>query len=233
MPRDAVAHDGETLRARNVVIATGAHHTPRIPEFAANLDPRVRQLHSSEYGRAVIPSGPVLVVGGRNSGAEIAVELGRTHDVTLAIGTQPPLAPARWRSPACWRVAQLRSWVLGGRLLPRWLPWPIGIPYGVEVDILRAQREGLITLKPRVVDASGQAVRFADGTYEAVRSIVWASGFRNDDSWIDAPQGNDGIVAGPHHRGPVRGLWTNRASLLASLHWGALDIVADLAGSGR
>ena len=233
VPRDAVAHGGETLRARNVVIATGAHHAPRIPGFAANLDAEVRQLHSREYGRATLPPGPVLVVGGRNSGAEIAVELGRTHEVTLAIGTQPPLAPARWRSPAWWHIAQLRSWVLRGRLLPRWLPWPIGIPYNVEVDIARAQCEGLITLKPRAVDARGDAVRFADGTAEAVSTIVWASGFRNDDSWIDVPQGDDGIVVGPHHRGPVPGLWTNRASLLASLHWGALDVAADLAGSGR
>ncbi len=232
MPRHATAHD-VMLRARSVVIATGAHRTPRIPAFAASLDAGVRQLHSCDYGRAVIPSGPVLVVGGRNSGAEIAVELGRTHDVTLAIGTQPPFAPARWRSPAWWHGAQLRSWVLRGRLLPRWLPWPIGIPYNVEIDIVRAEHDGLITLKPRVVDARGDAVRFADGSSLAVPTIVWASGFRNDDSWIDVPQGDEGIVVGPHRRSAVPGLWTNRASLLASLHWGALDVAADIARSRR
>ena len=230
---DATTRGTDTLRARNVVIATGAHCTPRIPAFATSLDPHVRQLHSSDYGGAVIPPGPVLVVGGRNSGAEIAVELARTHDVTLAIGTQPPLAPARWRSPAWWHGAQFRSWVLRGRLLPRWLPWPIGIPYNVEVDIARAQREGLIRLRPRVVGASGGAVRFLDATRESVSTIVWASGFRNDDSWVEVAQGEEGIAVGPHRRAPVPGLWANRASLLASLHWGALDVAADLARSRR
>jgi putative flavoprotein involved in K+ transport len=223
---------GEALRARHVVVATGAHQTPRIPPFASRLDRGVLQLHSSEYGRSgPLPDGPVVVVGARNSGAEIAVELARGHDTTLSIGTQPPLAPARWRSTRAWRVAQLRSWVLRGQLLPKWLPWPIGIPYNVEVDIARAERDHLIALRPRAVDARGDEVRFADGSTARPRTVVWASGFRNDDSWIDVPSGEDGLAVGPYRRGPVPGLWVVRASLLASLHWGALDAAADIARS--
>ena len=225
---------GEALRARSVVIATGAHQTPRLPPFASRLDQSVLQLHSSQYGRiGPLPDGPVLVVGARNAGAEIAVELARTHDTTLSIGTQPPLAPRRWRSTRAWRVAQVRSWILRGRLLPKWLPWPIGVPYNVEVDIQRAAREGRIALRPRAVDASGEEVRFADGRAERFRTVVWATGFRLDDSWIDVPSGENGIAVGPHRRGSVPGLWIVRANLLASLHWGALDAVSDLDRSRR
>src|SRR3712207_546662 len=37
------------LEARNVVVATGAFHRPKVPAFAARLDPAIHQLHSSAY----------------------------------------------------------------------------------------------------------------------------------------------------------------------------------------
>jgi len=76
-------------------------------------------------------------------------------------------------------------------------------------------------------------VRFADGSAMKPRIVVWATGFRIDDTWIDVPSRPDGIRVGRHRRGPVPGLWIVRANLLASLHWGALDVAADLARSGR
>jgi len=82
------------------------------------------------------------------------------------------------------------------------------------------------------VDATGAEVRFANGSTERFRSVIFATGFRVDDSWIDAPT-TDGVVpVGPHRRGPVSGLWVVRANLLASLHFGALEAAADIARSG-
>ena len=229
----AASVDDGVITARNVVIANGAHRTPRIPALASRLDPAVLQLHSSEFGRAGrLPPGPVLVVGGRNSGAEIAMELAGTHEVTLTFDKGTSYAPARWRSPAWWRTAQLRSWVLRGAILPGPLPWPLKPPAGkwVEVDVRRAEREGALRLVPRAVDATGDEVRFSDGSTERPRIVIWATGFRIDDSWIDVPSGEDGIKVGRHRRGPVPGLWIVRANLLASLHFGALDAAADIAG---
>lgn len=228
--------DGSVISARNVVIATGAHQAPKIPAFASRLDPAVLQLHSSEYGRAgPLPRGPVLVVGGRNSGAEIAIELARTHEVTLTFDDRTRYAPARWRSTAWWRVAQFRSWALRGAIVPGPFPWPIKPPAGrwVEVDVRRAAREGRLRLVPRVVDATPDGVRLLDGRIASVRSIVWATGFRIDDSWIDAPSTDRGVPIGPRRRGPVPGLWLVRANLLASLHFGALDAADDIVRSRR
>ena len=224
------------LRAKNVVIATGAHRTPKIPAFASRLDPALLQLHSSEYGRAgALPPGPVLVVGGRNSGAEIAMELAGAHEVSLTFDSRTRYAPSRWRSTAWWRAAQFRSWALRGAIVPGPLPWPLKPPAGrwVEVDVRRAEREGALRLVPRAVDAVKDAVGFADGRTERFRSVVWATGFRLDDSWIDVPSAPDGIRVGRHGRGPVPGVWIVRANLLASLHWGALDAAADIARARR
>lgn len=228
--------DGGVITARNVVIAYGAHRTPKIPAFASRLDPAVLQLHSSEYGRAgALPPGPVLVVGGRNSGAEIAMELAGTHDVALTFDNGTTYAPARWRSTGWWRTAQFRSWALRGAILPGPFPWPLKPPAGkwVEVDVQRAEREGTLRLVPRATDAVRDEVRFSDGSAERPRMVIWATGFRIDDSWIDLPSGPDGLRVGRHRRGPVPGLWIVRASLLASLHWGALDAAADIARSRR
>ena len=47
--RYAIETNGERISAYNVVVATGAFHNPRIPEFADKLDPDIVQMHSSQY----------------------------------------------------------------------------------------------------------------------------------------------------------------------------------------
>ena len=50
--RWAVQLGDERLLADNVVVATGTFgRTPYLPDFAVDLDPAIRQLHSSEYRR--------------------------------------------------------------------------------------------------------------------------------------------------------------------------------------
>ena len=69
----------------NVVVAMSSWQVPAIPEFAADLDPRITQLHSAAYrGPQQLRPGPVLVAGAGNSGAEIALELVGQHDTILA-----------------------------------------------------------------------------------------------------------------------------------------------------
>jgi putative flavoprotein involved in K+ transport len=233
--RDAAPDRAEILHARNVVVATGGHHTPRIPPFASNLGPAVRQMHSRDYGRAdPVPPGPVLVVGPQNSGIEIAMDLAPSHQVTIAVGSvRPTYAPDRWRSPTWWRIAQLRSWLLRGAILPGPWPWPLKPPLGkwIELDLDRAEREGRFATAGRAIDATASNVRFADGRELAPRTVIWATGFRPDDTWIDVPNEQGAIKVRRHRRGPVPGLWINRANLLASLHWGALDIASDIGRS--
>jgi len=79
--------------ADNVVVACGAYQAPRLPSFAAQLDPGILQLHSSAYRNPTqLHHGPVLVVGAGNSGAEIAVEAARDHATWLSgrdVGQEP------------------------------------------------------------------------------------------------------------------------------------------------
>lgn len=227
-----VTLEGDAIRARNVVVATGGHQTPRIPTFASKLDDRIRQLHSRDFGRAAaLPPGPVLIVGARNSGVEIAMDLARSHEVTLAIGSRSTYAPARWRSPLWWRLAQLRNTLFHGWVPPGPWPWPIKPPAGrwIEVDLDRAEREGVLRTASRAVAAEGDVVRFAGGDEMRPRTVIWATGFRNDDAWIDVPSSERGIAVGRHRHGPIEGLYLTRANLLASLYWSGLAVAADIA----
>jgi putative flavoprotein involved in K+ transport len=71
--------------ADRVVVAAASYQKPRVPEFARELGADIVQLHSHEYRNpAQLPDGPVLLVGAGNSGAEIAMELARTHTVYLS-----------------------------------------------------------------------------------------------------------------------------------------------------
>ena len=61
-----------TYHAQNVIIATGAFHTPYIPSIAQELDSSIFQLHSTNYHKPADVNGQdILVVGAGNSGAEI------------------------------------------------------------------------------------------------------------------------------------------------------------------
>ena len=98
----------EQLVADNVVVATGTFgRTPSIPEFALDLDPSIRQLHSSEYRRPTqLKPGPVLVVGASHSGTDIAFEVAATHPTILA-GRDPGQLPVRldhWSARLFWPV---------------------------------------------------------------------------------------------------------------------------------
>ena len=88
--------DDRTYEADQVVIATGPFQIPRVPEMAERLNPDIVQLHSSAYrGPGTLPAGPVLVVGGGNTGFQIAQELSGTHEVHLSIGSRQTPLPQR------------------------------------------------------------------------------------------------------------------------------------------
>ena len=94
----AVLTDHGELRARNVVIATGPHQRPQIPQLSAGFPADVVQLHASEYRNpGALPAGAVLVVGSGASGCQIVdelVEAGRR--VYLSVGRHRRF-PRRYR----------------------------------------------------------------------------------------------------------------------------------------
>ena len=92
----------QTYRAREVVVATGPFQVPFVPPQAAKLDASVTQLHSADYRNPqALSDGPVLVVGGGNSGFQIAEELAATRQVDLSIAATIRCCPSGWGAATC------------------------------------------------------------------------------------------------------------------------------------
>lgn len=83
-----------TLRAGQVVVASGGYHTPIVPRWAERLPAGLVQMHSEQYRNpAQLPEGAVLVVGCGQSGAQIAEDLHLAgRQVVLATGNAPRCA---------------------------------------------------------------------------------------------------------------------------------------------
>ena len=177
----------QTFLARRVVVATGPFQVPFIPAAARGLDSAVAQIHSADYRNPqALPDGPVLVVGGGNSGLQIAEELSASRRVDVSVGANPPMLPQR----------------LLGRDLFWWLTHlglmrvPAESRLGRRVQargefVIGTSRRSLkragVTFRPRLVAADGRTVRFADGSTLDADVVLWATGYRTDYSWISIP----------------------------------------------
>jgi hypothetical protein len=134
-----------------------------------------------------LPDGPVLVVGGGNSGVQIAEELAATRTVDLSIATTYPMLPQRFLGrDLFWWLTRLRlmrvtaSSRLGRRVAGRG-------EFVIGTNRRRLEGKG-VRFRPRLVDAEGRAVRFADHSLlEEVGVVVWATGYRSDYAWIHLP----------------------------------------------
>jgi len=91
-----VRTDDEVFRAQQVLVATGPFQSPFTPEAGHGFDGSVTQIHNTDYRNPHSrPSGSVLVVGGGNSGLQIAHELVATRQVDVSVGEKVPMLPQR------------------------------------------------------------------------------------------------------------------------------------------
>ncbi|WP_369135538.1 flavin-containing monooxygenase [Modestobacter sp. I12A-02662] len=186
-----------TVRAKQVVVATGPFQVPHVPAVADRLDPGVPQLHSADYRnpRQLPGAGRVLVVGAANSGLQIAAELGATQPVTVAVGTRPTELPQRIAG------RDLFSWLTRSGFLTVPAHTRIARRLRARGDLVigtrsRALRRRGIDFRPRLTDLGGRTATFADGTTVDVDAVVWATGYRPDHSWLHVP----GVVVDGHVR---------------------------------
>jgi len=203
---------GGPLLARQVVLAAGPFTRPRVPAAAGQLAHSVQQLHSSAYRRpADVPPGPVLVVGGGNSAAQLAVELAATHQVTVVAPSEPRFLAERVLGVSVY------WWLLLSGLLNAGSDSRVA--RGVRMrgdaivgrDLARLRDEGTIGwLTGRVMGAEGSAVRLADGRAVEVSAVLWCTGSLPETGWVDVPGALDAEGLPLHTLG---------ASPVAGLHW--------------
>jgi putative flavoprotein involved in K+ transport len=200
------ATGGRRLTARNVVIATGYNHTPRVPDWPGRDTYEGELLHAAHYRNGKPYEGrDVLVVGVGNTGAEIAVDLAESGAarVRLAVRTPPHIMR---RSTAGWPAQRTGILV---RRLPTGLvdliaPYVerISVPdlseYGLprpdnglysrvrdgsipvqDVGLIAAVQSRKVEPVPAVEGFDGREVLLADGSRITPDVMIAATGYRN------------------------------------------------------
>ena len=195
------------IEADNVVVAMANFQKPRVPSFARDLDPAIVQLHSSEYrSPAQLRDGPVLIVGAGNSGAEIAIEVARTHTTTLA-GRDTGQVPFRIDSRSARFLLPVVFRLLFHRVLS--VATPVGRRVRRKViavggPLIRVKRSDLaaagVERVPKVTGTRDGLPVAGDVVIDAA-NIIWCTGFHAGFEWIDIPVHGD--VEPRHRRGVV------------------------------
>ena len=192
--RFLVTAGSKRFEAANVVVAMANYQRPRLPAFAEDLDPHIRQLHSHVYRNVrQLEKGNVLIVGLGNSGADIAIEVARTHPTWLS-GKETGWVPYRIESFFGRYIGVRVIRFIGHRILA--LNTPIGRK--ARPNLLH-RTPPLIRVKPqdltsagiqrvgRVVGVRGGRPLLADGRALDVKNVIWCTGYEPGFSWIDLP----------------------------------------------
>ncbi|MGH0592376.1 flavin-containing monooxygenase [Bacillus pretiosus] len=200
----------EVLQAKKVVIATGGFQQPYIPLFSQHLSSHIFQIHSSQYkSPSQIPKRKVLVAGGGNSGMQIAVELAKTHEVTMSIGHPLTFLPLHLfrKSIFNWleKFGLLYAEVNTKR--GKWFQKRKDPIFGFEGKELIDS--GAIKLVEKVVSASENNIMFQNGGTYSAESIIWSTGFIQNYKWIEIEKAVNENGFPNHVRGisPVKGLY--------------------------
>ncbi len=195
-----IAAGPRNFEAAEVVVATGAYGEPRVPGFASELAPSIRQLHSSEFRNpSQLRDGGVLVVGASNSGAEVALIAARQHRTVLAgpdKGKMPIRPESRLARPfdtVFWffinHVATLNT-PIGRKALPFVRDHGGPLERVWPADLAAA---GVERVFGRAVGAQDGLPVLDDGRVLDVENVIWCTGFRPDFGWIHLPVvGEDG-----------------------------------------
>jgi putative flavoprotein involved in K+ transport len=186
--------DHGTVIADNVVAACGYDALPQLPTYAVTIAPHILQLHSVDYRNpGQLPRGDVLVVGAGNSGADIAVELAHGGHRVLLSGRHPGQLPFQMGSPASRPLARVIFWAfrhvltvrtpLGRRVRPQVLAHsgPLIRVRSIDIDAAGVERI------PRVVGVLDGRPQLENGHLADVAAVVWCTGYRPNDSWIELP----------------------------------------------
>jgi putative flavoprotein involved in K+ transport len=226
---------GETsYHARNVIIATGAFHTPHIPDFSFVLDPGIFQMHSAYYRNPDnIPAENMLVVGAGNSGAEIALELAKAGKKVWLAGRDVGRFPADKLGKLF--KGKLNWWILH-RVMS--IHTPIGRRMKAKVlnhgnPLILSKREVVadagVELTGRVTGVMAGKPQLEGGRVLDADGVIWATGFRPDYRWITLPIFDQG--GHPRHQ---RGMVSDMPGLyFVGLHFQTRLTSALLGGVGE
>ncbi|WP_175409790.1 ArsO family NAD(P)H-dependent flavin-containing monooxygenase [Streptomyces sp. TRM64462] len=234
-----VHRDGEFLRvetdrgawrARAVVSATGTWGRPFLPAVPGREVFLGRQLHTVDYrGPRDFAGRRVIVVGGGNSGAQVAADLAYESDLTWVTLREPRFLPDDIDGRVLFDVATARRRALDEGRTDSGGVASLGDIVAVP-PVREARDAGYLKASPMFDRLTPTGVAWSDGMTADADAIIWCTGFRPALSHL-APLG----LRGPRGHIPTdgtRALAEPRLHLLGYGDWTG-PASATLIGVGR
>ncbi len=166
-----------TWLTRTLVNATGTWSQPHVPTYPGARDFAGLQVHTRDYPGAEAFRGlRTVVVGGGASAVQLLGEVAPVTD-TLWVTRRPPV----WRTDDFTAEAGRAAVAQVADRVRRGLP-PASV-VGVTGLALREQERAAAALgaydrQPMFASLEREGVRWADGRFEPVQAVLWATGFR-------------------------------------------------------
>ncbi len=171
----------ETCSADAVVMATGTWGRPFVPAIAGRSQFTGAQLHAHDYdGPDAFAGRRVAVVGGANSGAQIAADLSASAEVTWITRRAPRYLPDDVDGRALFDLATRQVQGSAGGVSD--------LGDIVAVPPVRAARDRGLRARWDLARWTPTGARWQDGTESTLDAIIWCTGFRPD---LDALRGLD------------------------------------------
>ncbi|MEK3856211.1 NAD(P)-binding domain-containing protein [Cytobacillus sp. FSL H8-0458] len=217
------------IKAQQVIIAAGAFQKRYIPPVIKDKTGAF-QLHSSEYrSPAEVPGDEVLIVGGGNSGAQLAVELAKDRKVTIAVSHRMKFLPLTILGKSIFYWLEKLGLLFPGKdtIKGSWFQKQKDPIFGKELKTLIHNKK--VDVKPKARQVSDTAVLFEDGTQRNFVSIIWSTGFVPSYDWIHI----EGVISDegiPIHK---RGITEIRGLYFIGLPWQYQRGSALICGVGR
>ncbi|AKK02829.1 ArsO family NAD(P)H-dependent flavin-containing monooxygenase [Corynebacterium epidermidicanis] len=178
-PFQLTLSSGEQLSARVVINCTGNASRPFVPYVPGARDFSGTMLHSRDYRTAqAFSNRRVAVVGGGNSGAQIAADLaGVARHVTWCTLRPPRFLPDDYDGEALFNVAKQRLAAIergetddGGL---RALGDIVAVP-----PVRTARDAGILRSHPMFDRFGSSEIHWANGSSQLIDAVIWCTGFR-------------------------------------------------------
>lgn len=179
--QDGVFHihtaDGEQLKSKAVISATGTWQKPFIPEVPGRESFQGIQIHSVEYKNAEIFKGKkVLIVGEGNTGAQLLAEVSKVASTLWATHKQPEflpddvdgrvlfdLATAKYEAEKQGKPFDASQYHLGNIVM--------------TPAVKEARDRDVFKSKGRITAIEDATVVWENGNREGIDAILWCTGF--------------------------------------------------------
>ena len=192
--------NGEQLRSRAIVMATGIVANPIVPRFPGQDRFAGRVMHSAQYRNPDPFRGQrVLVVGVGNSGGEIGAELAHSGvPVTLAVRSGANVVPREILGVPIQYIAhyvrklprpvqhvviavvrQITIVRRGPPVLPPSPVFPLDAVPVIGFHLVDAIKSGAAAVRPGVREFTAGGVRFMDGREDPFDTVILATGFHS------------------------------------------------------